>query len=118
MDNGITGLTPPPQQERQNSDYKTSEWQAAESPHVSIIIVTYNSTNWIVDCLNALIAQEQAPPYEIIVVDNASTDSATQIIERAFPGVRLILSENRGFGAGNNVGAKNARGSWLAFINP
>jgi GT2 family glycosyltransferase len=62
--------------------------------------------------------QDIRQPFEVIVVDNESTDATVPIIREDFSEVRLIVSENRGFGAGNNVGARTARGKYLAFVNP
>ena len=57
--------------------------------------------------------------FEVIVVDNNSTDNSVSLIRRNFPRVRLIESEvNLGFGGANNEGAKKAKGSYLFFLNP
>jgi GT2 family glycosyltransferase len=62
---------------------------------------------------------EDPHEYEIVVVDNASTDGSALFVDQAFPGVRLIQSpRNLGFGQGNNLGAQWARGAYLAFLNP
>ncbi len=84
----------------------------------SIIVVTYDSERWIENCLRALQAQSFDKAYEIVVVDNGSSDKTCDIIRSKFPTARLFESENRGFGAGNNLGAKKAQGKYLAFINP
>ncbi|MCK5680142.1 glycosyltransferase, partial [bacterium] len=84
----------------------------------SIIVVTYDSERWIENCLKALSDQSFDKEYEIVVVDNGSSDNTCNIIRNEFPTVKLIESENRGFGAGNNLGAKQAGGKYLAFINP
>lgn len=84
----------------------------------SVIVVTHNSESWIRDCLDSLFSQEYDFPYEILVVDNGSTDQTRLIIQHDFPDALLIECENRGFGAGNNLGAQSAKGTYLAFINP
>jgi len=68
-----------------------------------VLIVTYNGAKWIRENLTSL-RHSSTIPY-IIVVDNASSDYTTQIIETEFPEVELIkLSKNVGFGIGNNIG--------------
>ena len=55
---------------------------------------------------------------EIILVDNASTDGSAEFVRTHFPRVRVIvLAENRGFSGGNNAGAREARGDYVAFLN-
>jgi len=84
----------------------------------SIIIVTYNSENWIVNCLNSLTCQEYENDFEIVVVDNGSCDQTCILVKTRFPEINLIESSNNGFGAGNNLGAKKALGKFLVFVNP
>jgi GT2 family glycosyltransferase len=68
-------------------------------------------------CLEAVSAQSFRN-YEVIVVDNASTDGSADGLEARWPGVKVIrLAENLGFAAGNNLGARQARGRWLALLN-
>jgi GT2 family glycosyltransferase len=88
------------------------------SVQVSVIVLTYNGREWLGPCLDALNAQSQAPPFEIVLVDNASTDGSTAFVATRYPHVRLVSCEhNLGFAAGNNAGARAARGSLLAFLN-
>lgn len=83
----------------------------------SIIIVTHNHRKYIDSCLNSVLTQDY--PHEIIVVDNFSTDNTPEYVEKNFPNVKLIRNKkNVGYGAGNNIGAKYARGDYLVFLNP
>jgi hypothetical protein len=85
---------------------------------VSIILVNYNGAEVVLNCLRSLLQFLHTVPYEIIVVDNASTDGSAALIAQQFPAVKLIKqAENRGFGAGNNVGATDARGEFLLLLN-
>ncbi len=85
---------------------------------VSIILVNYNGAQITIDCLHSIRSQLHSVPYEVIVVDNASTDQSADLIQETFPEVKLLRqSENRGFGAGNNIGARNASGKYLFFLN-
>lgn len=87
------------------------------SPEVSIVIVTWNGWQYLDQCLRAVEAQEDISS-EVIVVDNGSTDGTVAHVRARFPGVRLIaLDENRGFAAGSNAGAREARGEYVAFLN-
>lgn len=80
----------------------------------SVIIVTYNHSDFIRDCLKSILYNP-----EIIVVDNNSSDDTIKIIEKEFPQVKLIKnSKNIGFGAGVNVGVKSASGKYLIILNP
>lgn len=88
------------------------------TPRISVIVLTYNGRAWLEPCLSALAAQAGAPPFEILLVDNASTDGSTGLVGARFPSVRIIKNErNLGFAAGNNAGARTAVGEILAFLN-
>jgi GT2 family glycosyltransferase len=91
---------------------------ADRTPRASIIIVNHNGKGYLDACLDSL--QEGGElGYEVIVVDNASGDGSAEHVAACHPQVRLIRSEtNLGFGAGNNLGARWARGDYLAFLNP
>jgi len=85
----------------------------------SIIIVCYESGDWIKACLEGLSAQTEQD-FETIIVDNNSTDDSLAQIESVenLP-VRIIHSdENLGFSGGCNLGAQNALSEWLIFLNP
>src|SRR3989304_284876 len=85
---------------------------------VSIIIVTFNSEKYILDCLKAIF-QTRYPLLEVIVVDNNSTDNTVKIIKDNFPKVKIIESKvNLGYATGNNLGIKTAQGKYIAVINP
>ena len=87
-------------------------------PFVSIIIVNYNGGEYLNRCL-ASIRSQNYQEYEIILVDNASTDGSAEEAGQKFSGINLIRSDqNLGFGQANNLGAQKARGEYLAFLNP
>ena len=84
---------------------------------VSIIIVNWNGRQHLETCLSAVAAQ-QGVTFETILVDNGSTDGSVEFVRARFPAVRVVpLAENRGFAGGNNAGAREARGTYLAFLN-
>jgi GT2 family glycosyltransferase len=85
---------------------------------VSIIIVNYNGAAYLGNCLESL-QRSLLPDCEIILVDNASTDESLRLVRERFPQVSLLPSDhNLGFGGGNNLGARCARGQYLVFLNP
>lgn len=92
----------------------------AENPIVSIIIVTYNSQDELVACVNSI--EEQSTPCEVFIIDNASVDSSPMIIGQLavqFPGIHPILNnENRGLAAANNQPLGRCRGDYVLILNP
>lgn len=84
---------------------------------ISIIIITYNSSKYIIPCLDSLSAQNDNT--EILVYDNASSDNTNTLIKSCHPEVRLIEGiKNIGFAAANNYAADLVQGSILIFLNP
>jgi GT2 family glycosyltransferase len=87
-------------------------------PLVSIVIVGWNSRADLAGCLPTLEAQTYAP-FEIIVVDNASTDGTARWLGEAYPHIRLLRNaRNRGFAYATNQGFAIARGDILIGLNP
>jgi hypothetical protein len=86
---------------------------------LSIIIVSWNVTNDLLNCLASLDACPVCADAEIIVVDNASTDGTPDAIKNAYPGVRLVENpENMGFARANNIGMDTSRGDYVLLLNP
>ena len=86
------------------------------SPRVSVVVVSYNSRAYLERCLAALTAQE-GPPFEIILVDNGSTDGSPEVAA-SFPGIRLLRSPtNLHYTGGNNLAFAEAAGELLASVN-
>jgi GT2 family glycosyltransferase len=84
---------------------------------ISVIVVNWNGTPHLRRCLAALRAQ-QFRDFEASVVDNASSDGSADIVTCEFPEFRLLpQTANLGFAAANNIGARAARGEWLALLN-
>ncbi|MBV9085419.1 MAG: glycosyltransferase [Acidobacteriaceae bacterium] len=90
-------------------------------PLVSILIVTYNNLDYTRLCLKSILDKTSYPNYEIIVVDNASTDGTPEFLEsfgRAHDHVRVVLNQhNYGFAKGNNIGLAEAAGEYIVFLN-
>jgi GT2 family glycosyltransferase len=88
------------------------------SATASVIVLTYNARTFVEHCLSALGAQTFAD-FETIVVDNASSDGTARFVRERFPTARVVPSpRNDGYGAGNNLGAAQASGEILVFLNP
>lgn len=88
-------------------------------PKISIVILCWNSANYLSDCLSSLQAQT-FQNFEIIIVDNNSTDGSIDQLELQSFDMDLIitrLEKNFGFAAGNNIGVQKARGKWIALLN-
>jgi GT2 family glycosyltransferase len=86
-------------------------------PDISVIIVTWNGREHLERCLTPVAAQRDVDA-EVILVDNASEDGSAAFVRERFPAVRVLaLDTNRGFAGGNNAGAREARGTYLAFLN-
>jgi len=89
-----------------------------ENPKVSIIIVNWNAGDYLEDAITSL-EKQTYQNFEIILVDNASTDDSVKLIENKFPNVRIIKNKkNIGFAEGNNIGIKQANGHMIALFNP
>jgi GT2 family glycosyltransferase len=89
----------------------------AGAADISVVVLNYNGRRWLKGCLSAVESGLGATD-ELVVVDNASTDGSTELVRHEFPGARLLaLDRNLGFAAGNNQGARVARGKYLAFLN-
>lgn len=86
-------------------------------PRVSVIILSYNRKRHLIDAIESIRAQTYKN-YEIIVVDNNSTDGSPDEIERKFPEVRLIrMPYNTGIPGGRNIGIVNSKGDILFFLD-
>lgn len=88
---------------------------------ISIIIVTYNSANDIEKCLLSIIKETKDINYEVWVIDNSSKDNTVDIVNKyvdEYENINLVISENKGFNAGNNIGIKKSTGEYIALLNP
>lgn len=90
---------------------------------LSVIILNYNSKDFLLPCLKGITEYTQDLDYEIIIVDNASNDGSVDYIEQKllprFARLRLVrAASNRGYAAGNNLGIRAASGRYLLIMNP
>jgi GT2 family glycosyltransferase len=86
---------------------------------LSIIIVSWNVKKDLANCLRSIGENSPNSQFEIIVIDNASTDTTVESVKEYFPEVVMIAnSENRGFAAANNQGIERSHGEYILLLNP
>ncbi|PYQ20538.1 MAG: glycosyltransferase family 2 protein [Acidobacteria bacterium] len=90
---------------------------AAAAHRVSAVVVSYNTREDLLRCLDSL-RRHAGLPCQVIVVDNASADGSAEAVASAFPEVRLIgNAENAGFSRANNQGLREAKAAYVLFLN-
>jgi GT2 family glycosyltransferase len=89
-----------------------------KTPEVSVIVVNYNGGEPVKTCLESVFRQQAPFDYEVIVVDNASSDGSRENISARFPGVRLIANEeNLGFSRANNQAIRQSLSPYILLLN-
>jgi len=87
-------------------------------PFASLVIVNWNGRFYLEDCLKSLLASDY-PRYEILLVDNDSTDDSVAFVQSTFPQVKIHCTHrNLGFAAGSNVGIRLSEGELIVLLNP
>ena len=87
-------------------------------PHISVIVVSWNTRDLTLGCLQA-IANGMTTPHELVVVDNASSDDSAGAVRKKFRSATIIESgENLGFAGGVNLGFEHSRADNILLINP
>ncbi len=88
-------------------------------PFCSIIVLNYNTRYLLENCFNALKNQDYPKDrYEVILVDNHSSDDSVEFTKKKFPWIKiLLLDKNYGFAEGNNRGFEVAKGDYIIFLN-
>lgn len=103
------------------SEHKTTPPQVpatAEIP-LSIVIVNWMTKDALHACLSSILSHAPDFEYEIIVIDNASTDGSSEMVQQLFPNVKLInLERNVGYAKGNNIGIIQSKGEFILTLNP
>lgn len=93
------------------------ECYSLENPLVSVVIVNWNGKQHLAECLDSLVAQN-IKDREIVLVDNGSHDGSVEMVQGAYPFIRVVsLPENLGFAGGNNAGIRIASGKYIALLN-
>jgi len=98
---------------------KNEQKSETSPPDVSILIVSYNTVDLTLKALRSAINETRDVSFEIIVVDNHSSDGSKEALRAQFPDVKLIaLQKNIGFAAANNLASIHARGRFMLLLNP
>ena len=88
---------------------------------ISVVVCTYNRADLLQICLDTLVRQDASPgSYEIIVVDNNSTDDTRAVVESLqarWPNMRYVFEQKQGLSHARNCGARAARGDYVAFVD-
>lgn len=84
-------------------------------PVISVVIPAYNIEQYIGRSIESALNQT-APPHEIIVIDDGSTDNTAEVIKK-YESVKYIYQENVGVSAARNRGIEEAKGDWIAFLD-
>lgn len=88
-----------------------------KEPLVSIVIVNFNGAHHLNECLTS-IGNIDYQNYEVVLIDNASSDGSVDLLKNNFPRVRIVsLQKNNGFAEGSNIGAVHASGEYIVFLN-
>ena len=87
---------------------------------LTIVILSYNVSRLLEDCLNSVLkAKTTSDLWEVMIVDNASSDDSVQMVRKHFPQVKLIANKkNLGFSAGNNVALRQVKTKYALLLNP
>lgn len=86
---------------------------------VSVLIVSYRTRELTLSCLNSIFAASYDLPYEVIIIDNASSDGSAEAIAEQYPQARLVaLTQNIGFAAATQMAANMATGRYFLLLNP
>ena len=83
----------------------------AESSRVAAVVVTFDALPWIESCLDSLVG------VETVVVDNGSSDGTVAFVRERYPDIRLVEAENRGLGAGWNIGIRDTTAPYVLLLN-
>jgi N-acetylglucosaminyl-diphospho-decaprenol L-rhamnosyltransferase len=95
------------------------QWTQAQMKELSIIIVNWNSLPYLRQCLKSVYAETRGIDFEVIVVDNDTSDNAANQFREEFPAVMVIRTgENLGFARANNLGVRISSGKNILFLNP
>ena len=95
---------------------RTLRFPQQDNPTVSIVLVTHNKAEYTLHCLTGLLSAAEIP-FEVIIVDNASTDYTSELLERITNVIKIRNNENLQFIAACNQAAGQARGKYLLFLN-
>ncbi len=86
---------------------------------ITVIIVTWNCRQYVIDCLRSIFKDPVQCSIGITVVDNNSTDNTIELIKKDYPAIKIIAnSSNKGFAAANNQGIEGSTSRYVLLLNP
>lgn len=92
--------------------------RGSSGPLLSIVVLSWNTSDLLAACLASLRAVRSEVDFEVIVVDNDSSDDSADRVAREFPEMTLVRNaRNDGYAIGNNIGAGHARGEYVLLLN-
>jgi glycosyltransferase involved in cell wall biosynthesis len=97
-------------------DIHCEEFNSIGYFRTSVIIPAYNAGSYLSEAISSIMAQT-IKPYEVILIDDGSTDASAQQAIQSFPSVRYFRQENAGTGAARNKGVEVAQGNFFAFLD-
>lgn len=112
----------PPHHHNNNIRRQPSATDGGSSCYLSIVVAAYNVEKYISECISSLFVEQDGCDsfeYEVIVVNDGSTDSTPQIVQdlqKHYPALTLINQENRHVGGAKNTGVRQARGEYIYFV--
>jgi GT2 family glycosyltransferase len=90
-------------------------WMGAR---ISVIVLNWNGMKWLQICLSSILGQDAGEDFEVLLVDNGSTDGSVRYAEKNFPSAKIVeLGRNYGFAEGNNKALNYAQGAYLVLVN-
>lgn len=85
---------------------------------LSIIVINWNTRDMLRDCLHSVFEFQPSSSFEVLIVDNASTDGSQSMVSQEFPNAKLLCNlQNLGFAAANNRALKVAKGEYMLLLN-
>jgi N-acetylglucosaminyl-diphospho-decaprenol L-rhamnosyltransferase len=85
---------------------------------LAIIVVSTNEANWLRPCLATVFGRQGDIDLDVVIADNGSRDGTRELVEREFPGARVVTCENRGFAHANNCALTTCNARFVLFLNP
>lgn len=102
------------------TEIEPRQWPLTPEVDITVVVPCYNVENYVVDCIESLVSQVSTYSFEIIAVDDGSTDSTGFILDELsnrYSNLRVIHQVNRGLSGARNVGISRARGATIAFVD-
>ena len=90
------------------------ESDSSATPAVSVVIATYNRARFLPETIDSVLGQ-RFRDFELIVVDDGSTDDTPELLKSYGDRIRILCQENRGPAAARNLGIRHARGRWISI---